>query len=281
LYQNSPDRSPDKPAAGGARILVVGIGALGCPAARLLADSNGGVGLLTLVDPDRIELSNLQRQPLFGDSDIGALKAEVAATKLAVATDCHVHPVCEYLHADNAEQWIGSHDYVVDATDCPRTKFLINDTASRLGVPFSYGGVLRTGGQTMPVIPGESACLRCVFPDLPDVPDEDEAGACSDMGILAPVAGVIGSLQAAHALAHIDGNRFESGCMTIYNLRGERIRRVPFQRREQCSGCSRSGKQSSTEKSLDPLAPSSALSGSAPGADSASARPRRQQTCHS
>jgi molybdopterin/thiamine biosynthesis adenylyltransferase len=259
-------------------VLVVGVGALGCPAARIVADSLGRWSLVTLVDPDRVELSNLQRQPLFDDADIGSFKVEVAARNLRSHAECRFETVRERLDETNAQRLIAGHDYVIDATDSPETKFLINDVAVRLAVPFTYAGVVRTGGQAMAVVPGKSACLRCVFPEEPG---DDEAGACSNMGILAPVAGVVGSLAAANALGHLSGNDFEAGTMTIYELRGTRLRRVAFGRRSDCTVCA------STDKSPSRQAPQAtreagehrenslqASDGTAPDAESAD--PRRQ-----
>jgi len=283
LHQESTDPTALDATDAGRRVLVVGIGALGCPAARLLAQSSSGLSAITLVDPDQIELSNLHRQPLFDDSEIGRLKAEVAATKLSRSTTCRVEWVSQRLNADNAERLIGGHDYVIDATDSPDTKFLINDVAVRLGVPFSYAGVARTAGQTMAVIPGVSACLRCVFPDGPD----DDGGACSDMGILPPVAGVIASLQVAHANAYLDGRSYEAGCMTIYSLQGERFRHVAFARRERCNACAhielsptdarRRHLLAADQTQPDSITPLKGLEADAHGVT----EQRRQSTCHS
>lgn len=288
MYQNPSDQRYDSDAGGRARVLVVGVGALGCPAASALVHVRGALDLITLVDPDRVELSNLHRQPLFNEDDIGRLKAEVAASRLTVTGTCRVETRTERLDADNAERLIGAHDYVVDATDCPETKFLINDVAVRLGVAFSYAGVVRTGGQTMAVVPGESACLRCVFPEGADT----DGGACSDMGILAPVAGVIGTLQAAHALGHLAGRPIEAGCMTIYELRGQRFRRVTFPRRARCCACAQGAPSShsnvSSNKTLrqrshaaSQTQPRSATPDGDTDVDTAAAHPRRQPTCHS
>ncbi len=219
-----------------ARVLVIGMGALGCPAASSLVTSLGASSQLTVIDPDQIELSNLQRQPLFDDADIGAQKAAVAVEKLAVDTVCTLTPIYARFDANNADELVARHDYVIDATDDPTTKFLINDVCVRLSVPFSYAGVVRTGGQAMAVVPGTTACLRCVFPDGPDSA-EDDRGSCSNQGILAPVAGVIGALAAVHAIEHLCGAGRDRATMTIYELRGTRFRRVTFDRRHDCCAC--------------------------------------------
>jgi adenylyltransferase/sulfurtransferase len=205
------------------------------------------VACLTLVDPDTVELSNLHRQPLYRDDDIGRAKAEVAAERLSPRFAGAVRPMIAALDASNAEALIDAHDFVIDATDSPRTKFLINDTAATLRVAWSYGGAARTGGQALAIVPQRSACLRCVFPD----PISDDApGACTDLGILGPAAAVIGSLQALHALAWIAGRPLSAGVMYVYDIRGGRWQTVPFTRRAQCSAC---GESASTETTRRPL----------------------------
>jgi molybdopterin/thiamine biosynthesis adenylyltransferase len=130
---------------------------------------------------------------------------------------------------------IAGHDVVIDACDDPATKFTLNRACVASGVTYCYGGVVRTGGQMLVVAPGRSACLACVFP-------EDEASSesegCSSMGILAPVAGVIGSLQAHAALRCLTGDAAAvAGTMSIYELRGARWRSVAFERRRSCAVC--------------------------------------------
>ncbi len=231
-------------------ILVVGVGGLGCAAARLLAGSRGLK--LTLIDPDNVELSNLQRQVLYSDADIGEAKADVAAATLrAGSPHAEIHPIIARLDANNAARLIAAHDFVIDATDDPATKFLINAVACATGVPFCYGGVVRTGGQLMSVVPGRTACLACVFPE--DDPGElAAAGGCTAQGILAPVAGVIGSLQAREAFAFLNcesskkvectagtDNVFRPGRMILYEMRGPVWRTVDFPKNPNCSVCAR------------------------------------------
>jgi adenylyltransferase/sulfurtransferase len=215
----------------GASLLLVGIGALGCAAAAVLARAR--LGRLTLVDPDRVEASNLQRQLLFAPRDAGRLKAVVAAEALRSAAT-EVTAVAERLDAGNAAALIGAHDFVIDACDDPATKFLINEVAVRCGVAFSYGGVVRTSGLAMTVVPGATACLACVFrADQGDAPQ-----GCQDQGILAPVAGVIGCLQAAHAFAVLDRSAAPiAGRLFSYELRSRRWRVLAARRDAHCSVC--------------------------------------------
>jgi len=219
------------------RVLIVGVGALGCPVAEILA-SDGSVSL-TLIDDDRVETSNLQRQVLFDDEAIGHLKASAAADALRRRfPDTRVVSLDTRFAADNAPTLVVDHDIVIDACDDPETKLLINEACVAADTPFVYGGVMRTGGQTMAVAPGASACLACVFPDLadPDGAEDGDLDSCSRMGILAPVAGVVGSLQALAALEMLEG-RGRPGRMQIYEIRGARWRSVDFDPRPGCPAC--------------------------------------------
>lgn len=172
------------------------MGGLGVPAAWSLA--RDGAARLTLVDPDPVELSNLARQVIFRASDLGASKVTAAASWISAR-----YPKCVVVHhaialdASNAPGLVAAHDFVIDATDDPATKFLINDVCVAARIPFSYGGVIGMTGQAMSVVPGESACLRCVFENPPG---SDEIATCREAGILGPVAGAIGMIQAAEAM---------------------------------------------------------------------------------
>ena len=176
--------------------MIVGVGGLGVPAAWALA--RDGARRITLVDPEAVELSNLARQVIFRDSDIGTPKVEAAARRLsgkfpAIKIDRHAIALDE----SNAARIVAAHDFVIDATDSPVAKFLINDTCIAARKPFAYGGVIAMTGQAMTVIPHESACLRCVFENPPG---EDEIQSCREAGIVGAVAGAIGTIQAAEAM---------------------------------------------------------------------------------
>ena len=217
-----------------ARVLVVGVGALGCPAA--LAVAAGGVGTLILVDPDRVELSNLHRQPLHRTDAIGRLKVDSAAAALRgefPALRVETHPL--RLDADNLPAFFGDADFVIDATDGAATKFLINDGAVRLGKPFSHAGILGFLGQTMTVRPGESACLRCLFPEPPS---EAETVSCRDAGVIGALAGVVGTLQGGEALKHLTGRGevLADRLLTIDALSGG-WRQVRLARNPRCPVC--------------------------------------------
>jgi molybdopterin-synthase adenylyltransferase len=215
-------------------ILIVGMGGLGVPAACALA--RGGVDRLGLVDPDPVELSNLARQVIYGAASIGGLKVEAAAQHLRQKhpkLNVETYPVA--LEASNAIDLITLYDFVIDATDDPAAKFLINDICIELGRPFVYAGVLGLSGQAMTVIPGRTACLRCLFEEAPD---PGEIATCREAGIIGPVAAVIGEIVAAEALRWLKGGMPElAGKILTYDGSASgRIRSLSLSARAGC-GC--------------------------------------------
>jgi molybdopterin-synthase adenylyltransferase len=202
----------------------------------LWALARAGARRLTLVDPDPVELSNLARQVIFGTRDIGTPKVDAAARWLGARfADVNVERHAIALDASNAASLVGAHDFVIDATDSPAAKFLINDTCIAARTPFVYGGVVGMIGQAMTVIPGETACLRCVF-ETP--PDEAEIQSCREAGIVGPVAGAIGEMQAAEAMRASRAQTFLlSGKILTYDASGpSRVRMTAVSPRPGC-GC--------------------------------------------
>jgi len=221
-----------------ASVLVVGAGALGCAAARTLAAA--GIGHLTLVDHDRVELSNLHRQLLHEEADIGRLKIDSARAALeAHHPDVEITTVACRLDPDNAATLFGTHACVIDATDGLDTKFMLNDEAVRCRRPLIHGGVVRLLGQLMTILPYESACYRCLFgapPPAADVP------SCQEAGVLGPLAVAIGTLQAAEAIRLVTGNGtlLTNRLLTFDALRG-RWRTVKLRRNQACGACGSCG----------------------------------------
>ncbi len=219
----------------GVHVAVIGVGGLGCPAAAALARS--GVGRITLVDPDRVELSNLPRQLLYGEADLGHPKVESAAAHLR-----RLHPVLEVqtrheaLQRDNAEQILAATDLVIDATDGSEVKFLINDVATDLGIPFCHAGVLGWGGQALLVVPGATPCLRCLFAggdERSDLP------TCGRAGIVGPIAGLFGALQASLGTAYLLGDDGAAGRLIGYDRRSDRWRDLDVTGAPRCAACAR------------------------------------------
>lgn len=183
-----------------ARVLIVGAGGLGSPVAMYLAAA--GVGRITVVDPDTVSLSNLQRQIIHTTADIGRPKAVSAREKMvAINPEVTVVPLEMPLTEANAGELIGEHDVTMDCTDNLTTRLLISDTCVKVGKPYVFGAVRRLGGQVFTHTPG-SAAYRDIFDAT-----EPEGGEepCSRAGVLNTVVGVIGTLQATEAVKLLAG----------------------------------------------------------------------------
>lgn len=192
-----------------AHAAVIGCGALGTVAAEILV--RAGVGRVTLVDRDIVEWTNLQRQTLFEEADArdGTPKAAAAAARLAlVNSGVRIDALVADFNSGNAERLlnVGEHrgepnqpwpGVLVDGTDNFETRYLLNDVAIKHGVPYVYGGAVGTRGMQMTILPGRTACMRCVFPDLPP---PGSAPTCDTAGVLASVTGIIANVQAAEAI---------------------------------------------------------------------------------
>jgi molybdopterin-synthase adenylyltransferase len=217
------------------RVLVIGAGGLGSPAAFYLAAA--GVGTLGIVDPDKVELSNLQRQILHTTADIGRPKVESAQAKLNdLNPDVEIKTFATRFEADNAAGIAAGYDFIVDGSDNFDTKFLVNDIAIRLNIAFSHAGIVRLQGQTMTVLPHKSACYRCLF-QAP--PPPEEILNCQQSGVLGAVAGTLGTIQATEAVKFLAG--FEDGLLTdrllTYDAKAMKFHSVEVTRDPQCAAC--------------------------------------------
>jgi adenylyltransferase/sulfurtransferase len=217
-----------------ASVLIVGLGALGSPAALYLAAA--GVGRIDLLDDQRVEPSNLNRQLLYQDADIGRLKVEAARARLlALDPSVRVDAMVDTFRPSNAEALIRSHDLVVDGTDSFESKFLLNDAAILLRRPLVYGAALQWGGQVMTVLPA-GPCLRCLFGDPPE-PGAVES--CEEAGILGAVTGVIGSMQAEEAIKVLLGaGETLRGRLLQHDGLGAETRTIDFRKDPHCPVCS-------------------------------------------
>jgi molybdopterin/thiamine biosynthesis adenylyltransferase/rhodanese-related sulfurtransferase len=179
------------------RVLVVGAGGLGSPVLQYLAGA--GVGCLGVVDADQLAASNLHRQPLYAFADVGRSKVDLARAAIqALNPDVRVEPLAMRLTADNALALVSAYDLVIDCSDNFRTKFLINDAAVLAQRPAVFASVYQYEGQVQVYKPHDShACLRCLWPDA--TPD-GVVGNCAEAGVLGPVPGALGALQALLAL---------------------------------------------------------------------------------
>ena len=182
---------------------VVGCGALGSFHVSALA--RAGVGTLTIVDRDYVEPSNLHRQWLFEESDAAESLPKAAAAERRVArinSTVHARGVVADLTASNVAELLGDADLILDGTDNFETRYLINDFAVSRGVPWIYGAAVGSYGLTMPVIPGRTACLRCIYPD----PPSGVQPTCETAGVLNAIVSAVASLQVADALKILSGH---------------------------------------------------------------------------
>ena len=217
------------------RVLVVGAGGLGSPAAFYLAAA--GVGTVGLADGDRVELSNLQRQILHSVAGLRQRKVDSASNTLrALNPELVVHTYPERLTAKNAAEFLAPYDFVIDATDNFDSKFLIADVCHCAGKANSHGGIREFLGQTMTVHPGRTACYRCVFEE----PPPEAAPGVGPRGPLGVVPGVIGTIQAAEAIKHLLGiGKPLVDSLLVFDALAMTFRRVAVRRNPACRLCGR------------------------------------------
>jgi adenylyltransferase/sulfurtransferase len=186
-----------------ARVLVIGAGGLGSPAAMYLAAA--GVGTIGLVDFDEVELSNLQRQLLHDTADVGRPKVDSARERLNdLNPNVEVEPHRTLLSSENAFDILGGYDVVVDGTDNFPVRYLVNDATQLLGKPLVYGSIYQWEGQASVFLPGQEApCYRCMFPEPPP---PGTVPSCAEGGVFGVLPGIIGSVQAVEAIKLILGH---------------------------------------------------------------------------
>jgi adenylyltransferase/sulfurtransferase len=222
------------------RVTLCGVGALGTVLANTLV--RAGVGFVRVVDRDFVEPSNLQRQVLFDESDVtdNLPKAEAAAAKLRrINSSVTVEPVVADIDRTNIEDLCRDADLILDGTDNFEVRYLINDTAVKLGKPWVYGGAVGVEGMTMTIIPGQTPCLRCVFEASPG---PGEVGTCETAGVLGPIVSVIASLQAAEALKLLAGKpeaiNKELFILNLWENTSRRVKVAPLAgRKGKCPCC--------------------------------------------
>ena len=217
-----------------ASVLIVGAGGLGCPSALYLAAA--GVGTIGLIDEQVVELSNLHRQILHTSADIGRPKSESAKAQLEARQPAvRVVAMSDRLTVANVRTLVRSYDLVLDGSDNFPTRYLVNDGCVLEGRPLVYGGVIEFEGQLMTIVPGTSACLRCVFPEPP------AAGAipsCQEAGVLGSAAGVVGSLMAHEGLKLLLGiGKLLVNRLLVFDGKTSRFREVGVRRDEACAVC--------------------------------------------
>lgn len=215
------------------RVLVVGAGGLGSPVIMYLAAA--GVGTIGVVDFDRVELSNLQRQVIHGTADLGRLKVESAAAKARdINPDVVVEPHALRLTAENALDLIGRYDVVVDACDNFPTRYLANDACVLLAKPLVHGAIYRFDGQATVFRPG-NGCYRCLFPAPPP---PGSVPSCAEAGVLGVLPGIIGAIQAAETIKVLLGiGDTLAGRLLIFDALAMEFRDIRLRRNPACPVC--------------------------------------------
>jgi molybdopterin/thiamine biosynthesis adenylyltransferase len=211
-----------------ARVFIAGAGGLGSPVATYLAVA--GVGTITLVDHDTVELSNLNRQILHWDSDVGRAKTESAAEKLrAINPDIAIRAFDGTIDVKNADVITEDSDVIVDAMDNYPTRYLLNRAAIRHRIPFIHGAIRGFDGQAMTVLPGRTACLRCVFPSAPPA---------EQFPVIGVTAGTIGLIQATEVIKYLlgTGELLENRLLIWDGLRST-LEKIDVQRNPGCPDC--------------------------------------------
>ena len=220
-----------------AHAAIAGCGALGSFHAAALA--RAGVGRLTLIDRDYVEPSNLHRQWLFEEADAaeGLPKAAAAERRIArINSSIRARGVIADLTSANAAELLGDADIILDGTDNFETRYLINDFAVSRGIPWVYGAAVASYGIAMPVIPGQTACLRCVYPD----PPTGAQPTCETAGVLNVIVSAVASIQVADALRILTGAALRARITTADLWNGGGIRQIDAPARDpECPTCAR------------------------------------------
>src|SRR5947209_304464 len=220
---------------GDTSVAIIGCGALGTVIANNLC--RAGIGSLVIADRDYIELNNLQRQILFDEEDIARRlqKAIAAAEKLhRVNSTTKIEALVEDINADGIESLIQNVDLVLDATDNFETRYLLNDTCVKYSKPWIYSAVIASYGVTMNIIPGDTACLRCVFPDMP-LPGT--TATCDTAGVLNGIVGTISGVASTEALKILLKSEMMSRAMFWMDLWENTSERIELPRQTDCPAC--------------------------------------------
>ena len=213
------------------KAVVIGCGALGSHASSLLV--RAGVGSVLIVDRDRVELSNLQRQTLFSEASIGEPKAVVAEKLLkTVNSEVEIRSSVVEVNPKNIEKLVDGATVVVDATDNMETRFVVNDACVKLGIPWIYGGAVATAGMVMTVVP-DGPCLRCVFPRLPPT---GHLPTCNTVGIVNTLPSIVASMEVTEALKVMLGQETTRE-LIVLDVWSHDIQKVKVKRNPDCESC--------------------------------------------
>lgn len=218
------------------KVLIIGTGGLGAPAAMFLAAA--GVGTIGLVDYDVVELSNLQRQIIHFTQDVGKQKVLSGQETINLMNpDVNVITYREWVSSQNIQDIIKDQDYdfIIDGTDNFPAKFLINDACVLSNKPFSHAGIIRFQGQTMTFVPGKGPCYRCIFHNPPP---PDAVPTCKQAGVLGVMGGIIGTIQATEAIKYILGiGELLTGHLLTYDALTMEFRKIKLSNNPKCEVC--------------------------------------------
>ncbi|MBS2020868.1 MAG: ThiF family adenylyltransferase [Deltaproteobacteria bacterium] len=222
-------------------LTLVGLGGLGCPALLSIAEASARLRLpltIRLVDPDVVEASNLARQFLFSDRYLGApkvLAARAAITRLVPSAPLTLEPQEARFDASTADALLAGAALFLDGTDDVATRFFANDTACARRLPLVHGAAVEWTGQVLTIVPGQSACLRCLFEAPPK-----RVVTCAEAGVVSPLTGLVGAAMASEALALLQGTRSEAqGSLLRWEGLDGKSRKLPLRRDPGCPACAR------------------------------------------
>lgn len=217
-----------------AKVLIIGAGGLGAPAAMYLAAA--GVGTIGIADADVVDLSNLQRQIIHATEDVNKPKVQSAKETIEkMNPDVTVNTYRVFVDSSNILDLIKDYDFVIDGTDNFPAKFLINDACVMAKKPFCHAGIIRFKGQLMTYVPGQGPCYRCVFKNPPP---KDAVPTCKQAGVVGAMGGVIGSLQAMEAIKFIVGQgELLTGNLLTYDALKNDFRKVKLPHNPNCPIC--------------------------------------------
>ncbi len=216
-------------------IVIVGCGALGSNAANLLV--RAGVGKVRIVDRDFVEYHNLQRQVLFDENDVKEQLPKAIAAKRrlnAINSLIEVEAIVADINVSNMERFCSGVDVILDGLDNLETRYLVNDAALKLGIPYVYGGAISSFGMTMTIIPGRTPCFRCVFPDM--LPG-GAMPTCETDGVLGTAAAAISSFEATEAIKIMVGSDKLNKDLISLDIWDGSFQRLPITRKEGCPAC--------------------------------------------
>lgn len=214
-----------------ARAVIVGCGALGTYVSSLL--TRAGIGRILIADRDNVELSNLQRQVLFSEQDVGEPKAPTAERLLKqVNSEIEITSTMTDVGVDNVENLVDGATVVVDATDNMQTRFIVNDACVKLGIPWVYGGAVGTSGMVFSIVP-TGPCLRCVFPMLPPA---GQLPTCDTVGIVNSLPSVVASLEVTEALKIMLGENTTPELMIVDVWHGD-LQKIRVKKNPDCESC--------------------------------------------